>query len=261
MKLINNFDAPQLSFKLMNIKLNLIRKTKWSFIRFGLHRIIRPFEGILLNLAYLSKVSGWASKNRNTRFNDFYSTRWDYEKRYKLYDFVLNEKRLNDEIIYLEFGVSGGYSFNWWVNHNRHAFSRFTGFDTFEGLPEDWGGFKKGAMTTHAQIPHFDDPRVSFKKGLFQETLPSFLKTLDKSKRKVIMMDADLYSSTLYVLTSLALYLKKGDIILFDQFNVPMHEFRAFLDFTNSYYLKFQLIGAANNYYFCAFEMETQFTI
>jgi len=73
----------------------------------------------------------------------------------------------------------------------------------------------------------------------------------------VIMMDADLYSSTLYVLTSIAPCLKPGDIIFFDQFNVPLHEFRAFNDFTESYYLKFRLIGAANNYYFCAFEMDT----
>ena len=256
MKLINNFDAHQLSFIIMNIKLNLIRKTKWSFIRFRLHHIIRPFESILLNLVYLSKVSRWASGNRDIVFNDFHSGKWDYNKRYDLYEYIFREKKLYDEINYLEFGVSGGYSFSWWVNHNSHPFSVFTGFDTFEGLPEDWGGFRKGAMTTHAQIPQYDDPRVSFKKGLFQETLPSFLKTLDKNKRKVIMMDADLYSSTLYVLTSLSPYLNKGDIIFFDQFNVPMHEFRAFCDFTESYYLKFQLIGTANNYYFCAFELQ-----
>jgi hypothetical protein len=257
MKLIDNFDGRQLSFESMSIKLNIIRKTKWSFIRFGLHHIIAPFEGALLNLAYLSKVSRWASKNRNVRFNDLDSGRWDYNKRYDLYEYVFNEKKLDDEIIYLEFGVSGGHSFSWWVKKNHHPASKFIGFDTFEGLPEDWGGFKKGAMTTNTQIPQFDDTRISFKEGLFQKTLPSFLQTLDKSKRKVIMMDADLYSSTLYVLTSLAPWMKKGDIIFFDQFNVPMHEFRAFHDFKESFYLKFQLIGAANNYYFCAFEMES----
>ena len=71
----------------------------------------------------------------------------------------------------------------------------------------------------------------------------------------MIMMDADLYTSTLYVLTSLAPCLQKGDIIFFDQFNVPMHEFLAFMNFTESYYLKMDLVGAANNYYFCAFEV------
>ena len=256
MKLINNFGSPHLQFKLMGIKLNIIRKTKWSFIRFGLHHIISPFENGLLNLAYLSRVSRWASKNRDTRFNDFYSRQWDYNKRYDLYDYIFKEKKLDDEIIYIEFGVSGGHSFSWWVKKNHHSSSRFIGFDTFEGLPEDWGGFGKGAMSTNSKLPELNDDRVSFEKGLFQDTLPGFIKTLDKTKRKVIMMDADLYTSTLYTLTSMAPYLQKRDIILFDQFNVPMHEFRAFHDFTESYYMKFRLIGAANNYYFCAFEMQ-----
>jgi O-methyltransferase len=239
----------------MSFKLSVIRKTKWMFIRFRLHAIVEPLSRFLLNLAYLSKVSGWVERNRDIAYNDFYSGQWDYNKRYGLYEYIFKEKQLDGEIIYLEFGVSGGYSFSWWVKRNFHPGSRFTGFDTFEGLPEDWGGFSKGAMSTKSQIPKLDDERVLFKKGLFQDTLPDFLKTLDKTKRKVIMMDADLYTSTLYTLTSMAPYLQKGDILFFDQFNVPMHEFLAFNNFIDSFYLKFQLIGAANNYYFCAFEM------
>ena len=239
----------------MSLKLNLIRKTKWNFIRFGLHRVFGPFSGAMLNLAYLSKVSKWISANKNIEFNDFYSPKWDYSKRYKLYEYVLNNKQLTEKILYLEFGVSGGHSFEWWVKHNTDRSSRFTGFDTFEGLPEDWGGFQKGAMSTNSKLPQLNDSRCGFEKGLFQETLPTYVKSLDKSCRKVIMMDADLYTSTLYVLTSLAPCLQKGDIIFFDQFNVPMHEFLAFINFTSSYYIKMELIGAANNYYFCAFEI------
>ena len=226
------------------------------FIRFQLHRIVEPFSGFLLNLVYLSKVSKWVTRNRDIAYNDFYSGRWDYNKRYDLYEYIFKEKQLDNVITYLEFGVSGGYSFSWWVKRNSHPGSRFTGFDTFEGLPEDWGGFSKGAMSTNSQVPQLDDKRVSFIKGLFQDTLPDFVKALDKTKRKVIMMDADLYTSTLFTLTTLAPFLEKGDIVLFDQFNVPLHEFLAFSNFTDSYYLKFQLIGAANNYYFCAFEMQ-----
>ncbi len=239
----------------MGMKLSLIRKTKWNFIRFGLHRVVSPFSGGMLNLAYLSKVSKWISAHGNIEFNDFYSPRWDYNKRYKLYEYVKDKKQLSGKIQYLEFGVSGGYSFEWWVKHNTDHESRFTGFDTFEGLPEDWGGFQKGAMSTNSKLPQVNDIRAGFEKGLFQETLPGYLKSLDKASRKVIMMDADLYTSTLYVLTSLAPYLQKGDIIFFDQFNVPMHEFLAFLNFTESYYLKMDLVAAANNYYFCAFEL------
>lgn len=240
----------------MTLKIYLIRKVKSMFIRFRIHKLVAPFEGFLLNLAYLSKVSRWVSQNRSVTFNDFYSPSWDYSKRYQLYEFLMKEKKLESEIIYLEFGVSGGHSFKWWIEHNHHPASRFYGFDTFEGLPEDWGGFKKGAMSTASTVPSVDDNRAAFLKGLFQETLPGFLQTLNKSGRKVIMMDADLYTATLYSLTSLAPYLAKGDVILFDQFNVPRHEFLAFQDFISSYYLDFKLIGAANNYYFCAFEMQ-----
>jgi len=237
----------------MSFKINLIRKTKWSFYRFKLHRLVEPVSGILLNLAYLSKVSAWINKNRKIPFNDFYSSKWDYNKRYRLYDYIFNFKQLDQPITYLEFGVSGGYSFDWWVKKNSNPASFFAGFDTFEGLPEDWGGFRQGAMS--ANVPVVDDKRVVFYKGLFQETLPAFVKELDLNRRKVILMDADLFTSTLYVLTTIAPYLKKGDLILFDQFNVPMHEFLAFQIFTSSFYLKFDLIGAANNYYFCAFEL------
>lgn len=237
----------------MSVKISIIRKTKWWFYRFRLHNLIEPISPILLNLAYLSKVSKWISRNRNIAFNDFYSPKWDYNKRYKLYEFVFGSKKLDQAITYLEFGVSGGHSFKWWVDANKHPESSFSGFDTFEGLPEDWGGFRQGAMT--ADIPEMNDSRVSFYKGLFQETLPGFLKSFDASKRKVILMDADLFSSTIYVLTMLGPYLRKGDIILFDQFNVPMHEFLAFQIFTSSFYQKSELIGAANNYYFCAFEL------
>jgi hypothetical protein len=48
---------------------------------------------------------------------------------------------------------------------------------------------------------------------------------------------------------------KTGDIIFFDEFVVPTHEFKAFLDFTQSYYIKLELIAAANNYYFTAFKV------
>jgi hypothetical protein len=96
----------------------------------------------------------------------------------------------------------------------------------------------------------------SFLKGLFQQTLPTFLRNLDNTRRNVVMMDADLWSATLYALTTIAPYLKKGDIIFFDEFVVPTHEFKAYLDFVESHYVNLKLIAAANNYYFAAFKVE-----
>jgi hypothetical protein len=44
-------------------------------------------------------------------------------------------------------------------------------------------------------------------------------------------------------------YLKKGDILFFDEFNVPNHEFQALKIFTETFYVSTELIGAVNNYY------------
>ena len=69
-------------------------------------------------------------------------------------------------------------------------------------------------------------------------------------------MDADLYSATLYVLTLMTPFLKKGDIIFFDEFNVPMHEFKAFSEWSNSFYLDYEIIGSVNNFYQTAIKIK-----
>jgi len=196
-------------------------------------------------------LSTWISRqDRKGPFNDFYTSKRDYTRRYELYQHVLDSKGLaNAPIDYLEFGVCQGNSFRWWVNANTNYDSRFYGFDTFEGLPEAWGiVFKKGDM--NAIVPDIDDKRVAFIKGLFQTTFNPFTKSHDLSNEriKIIHLDADLFSSTLFILTSMAPYLRKGDILLFDEFNVPNHEFFAFQCFTQSYYVKTKLLGAVNNY-------------
>lgn len=167
----------------------------------------------------------------------------------------MEKEGLNEKINYLEFGVASGESFKWFLTKNIHPESNFYGFDTFDGLPEDWGPYKKGAFSNKNKPPEINDRRGKFYSGLFQQTLPEFLNHADNNCRNVLMLDADLYSATLYVLTSFAPHLKKDDIIFFDEFAVPTHEFKAFLDFTQSYYINLQLIAAANNYYFTAFKV------
>lgn len=196
-------------------------------------------------------LSKWiSSQDKTDILDDFYTSKRDHSKRYKLYQYVLDKFKLKDEAIdYLEFGVCGGSSFKWWSENIVNTNSKFFGFDTFEGLPESWGIYKKGDMS--ANIPVINDPRTEFVKGLFQDSVPIFLAkyNLNNGKRKIVHLDADLFSSTLYALTTLSPYFKKGDIIFFDEFNVPNHEFFAFKIFSESFYVKTKLIGAVNNYY------------
>ena len=234
--------------------INLIRKSKGFALLVKIHIILNPFAEFFMYLSYLAKFSSWVSKNKSIAgFSDYYSYRFNYGKRNQVYQWI-NEKYLRDiPVSYLEFGVAGGHSFRWWAENHQHEESRFVGFDTFTGLPETWNLFKQGSMSVEGKLPELADSRCSFKKGLFQETLPPFLAEYTFGKQNVIHMDADLYSSTLYVLTSLAPFLQKGDIVIFDEFGVPLHEFRAFLDFTKSFYLNIRLIAGSNNFYQAAF--------
>lgn len=243
-----------------------MKSIKLKFIAYlkGIILLLRPdiFFGwlsrFLLMIHNTIRLSKWiATQNKQNILNDFYTAKRDYSKRYKLYQYVVDKINLRDEPIdYLEFGVSGAFSFKWWLTNCRNADNRFYGFDTFEGLPEDWGTFNKGEMS--ANIPNMDDSRATFVKGLFQETLHKFLlnQNLINGKRKVVHMDADLFSSTLFVLSSIAPYIGKGDILLFDEFNVPNHEFFAFRIFCDSFYIKTKLLGAVNNYYQVAMIIE-----
>jgi O-methyltransferase len=212
----------------------------------------------LLTLSNTLSMTRWMSQQNKNKdiFNDFYSARRVYSKRLELFEYVSNKFSLhNQPVDYLEFGVAGGHSFKWWMEKCAHSESRFYGFDTFEGLPESWGAFKKGDMNAELPSLELEDKRGKYIKGLFQDSVPGFLKntSLNNGKRKVIHLDADLFSSTLFALTSLAPHIKPGDILLFDEFNVPNHEYYAFRMFSESYYFKTTLVAAVNNYYQVAF--------
>ena len=238
----------------MQKRIRQIRKFKYYFFKLGIHKVL-PGNPLTF-LGNLSMLSKWISETENLAFSDFPNKEFVYSKRFDLHRFVIDNEILNNEIDYLEFGVSTGESFRWWVNHISNENSRFYGFDTFNGLPEDWGPFKKGAMSNGNKPPEISDSRHQFYQGIFQKTLYDFLKTYNSDKKKVIHMDADLYSSTLFVLTTLSPYLKKGDIILFDEFNVPLHEYKAFKEWTESFYINYTVLGEVNNFYQIAIRIE-----
>lgn len=190
-------------------------------------------------------------------YNDWYQGKWDYNRRYNLYEEVSKAEKLDSSSIdYFEFGVCGGHSFKWWLDHNKNADSKFYGFDTFEGLPEAFGPFGKGSMAVALESLNINDARARFYKGLFQDTLVPFLEQYKSERKKLIHLDADLFSATLFSLSQLYRFLSDGDILLFDEFAVPKHEFMAFKIFTESFYMNYEVIGAANNYLFLAVKIK-----
>jgi len=224
----------------------LIKIAKYCLFKYEIHHIIPSHK--LNFLAHLGTASKWISSHRNLEFSVFPSKRLDYNNRYNLYQFIVENEIQQNGIDYLEFGVFKGHSFKWWVENVKNKNSSFFGFDTFTGLPENWGPFKKGDMSNGNKPPEINDSRHKFYQGIFQNTLYEFLKSYKPIKKKIIHLDADLYSSTLFVLTTLSPYLNKGDILLFDEFNVPLHEFKAFTEWVDSFYIKYSVIGEVNNY-------------
>ncbi len=194
-------------------------------------------------LIYLARFEKWR-KNRVESFPFF-------EDRYKLYDY-LNKKVVKDKSIdYLEFGVSKGESLQYWTEIHQNPQSKFWGFDTFFGLPDKWEVFTttldKNTFSMNGNPPKIDDERITFVKGLFQETLSDFLKNFENTGRLIIHNDADLYSSTLYVLCQCNDIIKPGTIVIFDEFTSVLHEFRAWEDYCTSFMRDYVVIGATKS--------------
>jgi|SRR5215813_9004500 len=135
----------------------------------------------------------------------------------------------------LEFGVWEGKSINIIAAETKAA---IFGFDSFEGLPEDWKGHQvqAGGFSTGGKLPTVP-AHVSFYKGWFKDTIPQYMR--DRNEPISFMyIDCDLYSSTKTVLELLADRITAGTVIGFDEYyNYPNWregEFKAFREFIDA---------------------------
>jgi Macrocin-O-methyltransferase (TylF) len=150
-------------------------------------------------------------------------------------------------LTYLEFGVHEGYSIRFFANLNTCPESVFIGLDSFEGLPEDWGGsHPRGTFDTQGRIPQIDDPRVRFIKGWFQDTWDALSRQLDGCGHLVVHYDADLYSSTLFALSKIDT-LQRDYLAVFDEFTGD--EARALHNYLQSYNASVTFLGQVQGKY------------
>jgi hypothetical protein len=155
-------------------------------------------------------------------------------------------------VLYLEFGVYRGASIKRWSELLRHPDSRLHGFDSFEGLPETYRDEKRrGYFDVRGNVPRIDDQRVQFHKGWFEETLPRFV--IPPHEQLVIVLDADLYSSTSFVLRLLAPYIRPGVFVYLDEMSQLSHEPRALADFVQDTGKQLKLHAADRSLTHCAF--------
>jgi len=157
--------------------------------------------------------------------------------------------------LWMEFGVYRGRTISTIAEQTTN---NIYGFDCFEGLPEFWDEENpKGVYSVGGEIPlgAIDGPadinpgmyesvptkvmkpwakNIKLVKGLFEDSLPSFLEE-HKEQAAFVNIDSDLYSSAKTVLTLLKDRIKHGTIITFDELvDYPTfreHEIKAFAEF------------------------------
>ena len=162
--------------------------------------------------------------------------------RHRLFNLMAAE--LGDrKVLYLEFGVWKGESIRYWTDCLTNPTSMLHGFDSFEGLPEDFNiAVGKFSFSTHGVVPTVEDKRVKFFKGWFEETLARY--SVPDHDVMVVNLDADLYSSTKTVLRFLRREVRVGTYLHFDEFNDRHHELRAFDEFLKETGMNFRVVGA-----------------
>jgi len=180
----------------------------------------------------------------------------DFKRAYfkeKIDNIIARDNSINDALLermtrlspqeglILEFGVFSGATINRISSVTKKT---VYGFDSFEGLPEDWNrGMNKGFFKCD---PPAVNENVELIAGWFNETLEGFLAN-HEGKIAFCHVDCDLYSSTKYVLDTLKDRFQPGTNLLFDELaNFPDyedHEYKAFLEFlsdeNNDYDIEF----------------------
>ena len=136
-------------------------------------------------------------------------------------------KYLAKDKLNLEFGVFSGTTINCVAEQRPDL--QFHGFDSFEGLPEDWDmgqkNVDKKAFDCQGTVPMVES-NVKLWKGWFDKTIPEFLDSeYNTQEIGYLHVDCDIYSSTVTILESLNHLITPGTIIRFDELSCWRHVF------------------------------------
>lgn len=129
----------------------------------------------------------------------------------------------------IEFGVFQGIT----LRHIGAAIGpdrRLTGFDTFQGLPDDWGQLlPKGTFATN--VPSLEGrANVNLEVGRIEDTLPAFLANLSEPV-SLVHIDVPYYDINVFILERVLPHMPDGSVVVFDEYygypSYEDHEFRA----------------------------------
>lgn len=163
----------------------------------------------------------------------------------------------------LEFGVWSGVTIN--IMAEKFPNDKLHGFDSFEGLPENWfmteNELEKGLAERNKGFFAVDNlPKVHSNvrlwKGWFNSTIPKYIEEINPTHIKFLHIDCDLYSSTKTIFNLLNDQIVKGTVIVFDEF-YPFtgkklyelwaeHEYKALKEWVEEYNREFIILGRSN---------------
>lgn len=153
-----------------------------------------------------------------------------------IHDTLAHALTLDPGGIALEFGVASGATLRM-IAASMPAY----GFDSFDGLPEDWReGFPAGMFA--GPVP--DVPGATIVPGLFAETLEEWY---PPRRLGLVHIDCDLYSSTATVLHYIGPFLWHGCIVVFDEWHgypgCEDHEQKAWREYAEEHHVEWDVLG------------------
>lgn len=225
----------------------LMAATRVALLHVGRHATPAQLEGLRSVLGYL-ELGCWLHREHPGSPPELAAS------KFALFE-VAHRHITGRAPLYLEFGVFEGRSMRWWSRHLSQPGATLVGFDSFEGLPEDWRHDMRTGHFRTGEPPQIDDSRVSFQVGWFDDTLPQF--TVPDHDQLIVNVDSDLYSSALTVLRWAEPYVRPGTLIYFDEFCDRDHERRAFSEWQARSPYRFRPLGFAEGGVSWLFEVTT----
>lgn len=172
----------------------------------------------------------------------------NFDNDYDYHDWLL-KTQLSGAGMFLEFGVATGRT----INHTArvHPGHYIHGFDSFEGLPEDWTSRMPRGFFKRDALPPVRD-NVKLYVGWFDQTLPGWKAKYGNAPIQFLHIDSDLYSSAVTILETLKDNIVPGTVIDFDEYiNYPgweLDEFKAWQEHVAKYNIKYEYIGRVSRH-------------
>jgi hypothetical protein len=170
-----------------------------------------------------------------------------FENRVALWNHALTKVDLDG--LFAEFGIFRGASINEIATKRPNDI--IYGFDSFEGLREDWAGHDciKGAFDLGGELPVVAS-NVRLIKGWFDQTIPAFL-AQHPEPFAFIHCDCDTYEATATMLRLIGGRIQTGTVIVFDEYfgyrGWKIGEFKAWQEVVSSSGIVYEYLGFAES--------------